>query len=110
MAIEPENLTLVLLREIRREQEEARRDGRSMLDMIATLSSTVSRQNSRIERLISDLRDDLEAMVKMEIGGRFAGAESRIERREAAEFAELRRQFDEVLQEIATLKRTEGAE
>lgn len=68
MAAEPENLTLQMLKAIRREQEEHR-----------TLLLGLIDQGRRSERRMSEMRDDLELMIKSELMGRLTHFETQMD-------------------------------
>jgi len=68
VASEAENLTHQMLKTIRREQEEHR-----------TLLLGVIDQGRRLERRMSEMRDDLELMIKSELMGRLTHFETRMD-------------------------------
>ena len=83
MTLEPENLVLSLLRDIRREMG----DVRSLVIALADQGQRLERRMERIERRMSDLesrmsetRDDIELMLKAELMGRMGHFETRMER------------------------------
>ena len=109
---EPENLTLVLLRELRADQDAMRRELRleqevqrkEMRDMARTvqvLSDVVRRQTSTIAEqtrqwqvATTDLRQDLELTIRTELGGAFANMETRVEDRVMRKIEELERHIE----------------
>ena len=93
---EPEDLTLRMLREIRREQDVARQDSRSTNELIVLLTREVQRLGLKIDRSIAELRDELELAIKVETTGRAAYSETRVETRLGEEIEELRRRIDEM--------------
>lgn len=86
MADEPENQTLMLLREIRAEL----REHRSMLLLLAENGRQLDRRISGVERRIDELKTDLELMLKSELMGRLAHFETRIEQMVEQRLAERR--------------------
>ena len=63
MSDQPENITLRLLRDIRREMTDQR-----------TLLLALVEQGQRLERRITETRDDIELMLKAELMGRMEAA------------------------------------
>ena len=82
---ETENHTLHLLREIRGEQVETRREQRTLMELVVGIGQNTARHMARLERSIFDLRAELELSIKMEVGGSLVGAESRLEGTHAAD-------------------------
>ena len=77
MSDQPENITLRLLRDIRREMTDQR-----------TLLLALVEQGQRLERRITETRDDIELMLKAELMGRMGNFEVRFDARlEALEAA-----------------------
>ena len=70
MASEAENLTHQMLKAIRREQEEHR-----------TLLLGLIDQGRRSERRMSEMRDDLELMIKSELMGRLTHFETQMDQK-----------------------------
>lgn len=70
---------------------ELRDDIRKMADSMPQLS----RQISSLDRRVSDVKDELEGTIKMEIGGSFAHFESRIEQLIERRLLETQNQFNE---------------
>ena len=68
MTAEPENLTIQMLKTIRREQDEHRSLLLGLID-----------QGRRVERRMSEMRDDLELMIKSELMGRLTHFEIRMD-------------------------------
>ena len=93
---EPDDLTLRMLREIRREQDAARHDNRSTNELIVLLTREVQRLAVKIDRSIAELRDELELAIKAETSGRVAYSATRVENRLGEEIEELRRRIDEM--------------
>ena len=120
---EPENLTLVLLRELRAdqdamrrefradgeavrrelrmEQEVQRREMRDMARSIQVLSDVLRRQTAAIAEqtrqgqvAMADLRQDLELTIRTELGGAFANMETRVEDRVMRKIEELERHIE----------------
>ena len=83
MATEPENLVLTLLRGIRAEIGEHRTLLLALADQGRRTERRLDAMEHRMgemERRITDLRDDIELMLKAELMGRFANFETRFER------------------------------
>jgi len=72
---EVENLVLEQLRLIRQEQAELRRE----VGDVRTLCLSNVEYSRRVERRVTELRDDLELMLKSELMGRFTHFETRME-------------------------------
>ena len=70
MSDQPENITLRLLRDIRREMTDQR-----------TLLLALVEQGQRLERRITETRDDIELMLKAELMGRMGNFEVRFDAR-----------------------------
>jgi hypothetical protein len=70
MSDQPENIVLRLLRDIRREMTDQR-----------TLLLALVEQGQRLERRITETRDDIELMLKAELMGRMGNFEARFEAR-----------------------------
>ncbi len=96
MAAEIENLTLEMLRAIRRDQDVARREMRELSRAFVGLSENVTRQGTRLELAIGDLRMEIDTIVKIEVRGSLAGMETRVEDRVLTEIEDLQRQLDEL--------------
>ncbi len=62
-------------REMRQEMREMRRDFHDMQKSLLT----VSRQVVNLDRRLSDVKEELEGTIKMELGGAFAQMETRLE-------------------------------
>ena len=62
-------------REMRQEMREMRRDFHGMQKSLLT----VSRQVVNLDRRLSDVKEELEGTIKMELGGAFAHMETRLE-------------------------------
>lgn len=62
-------------REMRQEMREMRRDFHDMQKSLLT----VSRQVINLDRRLSDVKEELEGTIKMELGGSFAHMETRLE-------------------------------
>ena len=72
-----ENLTLRLLREMREEQKQTRRE-----------TQRIAENMSGLARLISQLREELTTTLRIEIDGSLAHFETRVEQLIAREIAE----------------------
>jgi hypothetical protein len=70
MSDQSENVVLRLLRDIRREMTDQR-----------TLLLALVEQGQRLERRITETRDDIELMLKAELMGRLGNFETRFEQR-----------------------------
>jgi hypothetical protein len=70
MSDQSENVVLRLLRDIRREMTDQR-----------TLLLALVEQGQRLERRISETRDDIELMLRAELMGRLGNFETRFEQR-----------------------------
>lgn len=92
--IEPEDLTLRMLREIRREQDATRHDIRSINELIVLLTREVQRLAVKIDRNVAELRDEVELAIKAETSGRVAYSETSTEARLGGEIEDLRRRVD----------------
>ena len=102
--VEVENHTLHLLREIRSEQVEMRRDNRSLTELVVGMGQNAARQMTRLERSVFDLRAELELTIKMEVGGGLAGAESRLEGSQAESMTEIQSRLDVLEAELLDLR------
>ena len=77
-----------------------RQEGRQVRAGFTTVSDYMSRLNKRIddlERRIIDMREDTEAMIKLEIGGAVANLETRLEERADQHFDRLYQLLDDRL-------------
>lgn len=87
------NVTLDFLGRILSEIQADQRQQRTDLSDIRSLVLAQIEYSRRVERRLSEVRDDLEMMFKSEIMGRFSNFELRLERR-----------VDDLLERVNTLK------
>jgi hypothetical protein len=76
-AEQPENVVLHLLRDIRREMT----DQRTLLLALVEQGQRLERRMGELERRISEIKDDIEIMLKAELMGRLGNFETRFEQR-----------------------------
>lgn len=77
-----------------------RQESRQVRTGFSTVSEYLSRLNKRLddlERRIIDMREDTEAMIKLEIGGAVANLETRLEQRVDEQFDRFYRLLDDRL-------------
>lgn len=74
MSDEPDNVVLRHLRDIRRDLTDQR-------TLLLSLVDQVQRMERRLERRISETKDDIELMLKAELMGRMGNFETRFEAR-----------------------------
>jgi hypothetical protein len=74
---DPDNLVLEQLKRIHDEQRAIRNEMRRVVDT----QMTAARSLENMRNSIGGLRDDLELMIRTEIGGLFAHLETRLEQR-----------------------------
>jgi len=87
------NVTLDFLGRVLSEIQADQRQQRTDLSDIRSLVLAQIEYSRRVERRLSEVRDDLEMMFKSEIMGRFSNFEMRLERR-----------VDELLERVNTLE------
>ena len=76
----PDTVDLNLLAHLANQTLTEMRDMRRELNDVRTLTLLTSEQTRRLDRRISELRDDLELMLKSEIMGSLTHFETRMER------------------------------
>jgi hypothetical protein len=77
MSDQSENVVLRLLRDIRREMT----DQRALLLALVEQGQRLERRMGELERRISEIKDDIEIMLKAELMGRMGNFETRFEQR-----------------------------
>jgi hypothetical protein len=77
MSDQSENVVLRLLRDIRREMT----DQRALLLALVEQGQRLERRMGELERRISEIKDDIELMLKAELMGRLGNFETRFEQR-----------------------------
>ena len=77
MSDQPDNVVLRLLRDIRREMT----DQRALLLALVEQGQRLERRMGELERRISEIKDDIEIMLKAELMGRMGNFEARFETR-----------------------------
>lgn len=79
MAEQTDNLVLLLLRDIRKEQSEQRSLLLGTIDYMRRMDDDMRRMEQRLDTRLTAVRDDLELMLKSELLGRLTHFETSID-------------------------------
>lgn len=79
---EIEDLTPIMLRDIRRGQRELAEGLRDLAEIVRRQGTRADARFAELEKTMLQVRDEIELTVKMEVGGRMAGFETRLEARQ----------------------------